>query len=168
MTSKTHLRDLLQDEERNAALRQQIGDGIMLDYTHTKIDLEGLRLLNAVASEQRVAQNIQSMFAGEVVNPTEGRQVWHVKLRTQQAESDIEREVLAVQESIKAFSEKIRTGSLVGYTGKAIKNVISIGIGGSYLGPEFVFEALKFYSNAHTSAQGRKLKFLANVDPIDI
>ena len=55
MTSRTHLRDLLQDEERNAALRQQIGDGIVLDFTHTKIDVEGLRLLNAVATEQRVA-----------------------------------------------------------------------------------------------------------------
>jgi len=115
-----------------------------------------------------VAQSIQAMFAGEVVNPTEGRQVWHVKLRTQQAESETEREVLAVQQAIKAFSEKIRSGALVGYTGKPIMSVVAIGIGGSYLGPEFVYEALRFDEGANAEAQGRKLKFLANVDPVDI
>lgn len=83
VTSKSHLRELLQDEARNEALRFQCLDSkIWLDYTHTKIDAEGLALLNQVAKEQAVAQNIKDMFAGEVVNPTEGRQVWHVKLRT--------------------------------------------------------------------------------------
>lgn len=97
VTSGSHLRDLLQDETRNAALRQKLGDDILLDFTHTKIDAEGLRLLNNVATDQHVAQNINAMFAGEVINPTEGRQVWHMKLRTQQTESEIEREVVAVQ-----------------------------------------------------------------------
>lgn len=108
------------------------------------------------------------MFAGEVVNPTEGRQVWHVKLRTQQAESQTERDVLGVQQAIAAFTEKVRSGALVGYTGKPIMNVVAIGIGGSYLGPEFVYEALRFDQSANAEAQGRKLKFLANVDPVDI
>ena len=84
------------------------------------------------------------MFDGEVVNPTEGRQVWHVKLRTQQAESQVDRDVIAVQQAIKTFSEKIRSGVHLGYTGKPIMSVVAIGIGGSYLGPEFVYEALRF------------------------
>lgn len=92
------------------------------------------------------------MFAGEVVNPTEGRQVWHVKLRTQQAESQVEQDVLAVQQAIKAFTEKIRSGALCGYTGKPIMSVVAIGIGGSYLGPEFVYEALRFDSVAQAEA----------------
>ena len=88
VTSKTHLRELLQDEGRNSALRFQALDGkVWLDYTHTKIDAQGLALLNQVAQEQAVAQSIKDMFAGEKVNPTEGRQVWHVKLRTQETTS---------------------------------------------------------------------------------
>lgn len=92
------------------------------------------------------------MFAGEVVNPTEGRQVWHVKLRTQQAESQVEQDVRSVQQAIKAFSEKIRSGAQLGYTGKPIQNVVAIGIGGSYLGPEFVYEALRFDGTAQAEA----------------
>ena len=68
-------------------MRFKVLDKIWLDYTHTKIDAEGLRLLGEVANNQGVAAGIRSMFAGEVVNPTEGRQVWHVKLRTQSAEA---------------------------------------------------------------------------------
>ena len=92
----------------------------------------------------------------------------HVKLRKQEPVSDVDREVSAVRDSIKAFSEKIRSGALLGYTGKPIMSVVAIGIGGSYLGPEFVYEALRFDASANAEAQGRKLKFLANVDPIDI
>ena len=83
VTKQTHLRDLLQDEERNAALRFKVLDQIWADYTHTKIDLEGLRLLGEVAKDAGVLSSINAMFNGEVVNPTEGRQVWHVKLRCQ-------------------------------------------------------------------------------------
>ena len=82
VTSQTHLRDLLQDEVRNEQLRFKVLDKIWLDYTHTKIDATGLALLGQVAQEQGVAQGVKDMFAGEVINPTEGRQVWHVKLRT--------------------------------------------------------------------------------------
>ena len=83
VTKQVHLRDLLQDEERNAALRFNVLDNkLWLDYTHTKIDAQGLQLLKQVAEAQGVAQGLRDMFNGEVVNPTEGRQVWHVKLRT--------------------------------------------------------------------------------------
>lgn len=108
------------------------------------------------------------MFAGEVVNPTEGRQVWHVKLRTQSSEAQVDQDVQAVQQAIRTFSEKIRSGVHRGYTGKPIQTVVAIGIGGSYLGPEFVYEALRFDSIAQNEAHERKLKFLANVDPIDV
>jgi len=84
------------------------------------------------------------MFAGEKINTTEGRQVWHVKLRTQVATTQVEQDVISVQQSIKAFSEKIRSGALLGYTGRPIMSLVAIGIGGSYLGPEFVYEALRF------------------------
>ena len=90
VTKAKHLRDLLQDETRNESLRFKVLDKIWMDYTHTKIDSEGLALLGQVAQDQNVAGNIQAMFAGEVVNPTEGRQVWHVKLRTQQSETQVE------------------------------------------------------------------------------
>ena len=91
VTKQAHLRDLLQDEQRNAALRFKVDDSVWLDYTHTKIDLAGLALLADVAREQGVARGVQDMFAGEVVNPTEGRKVWHVKLRAEDQE-----EVVAV------------------------------------------------------------------------
>ena len=83
MTKNTHLRELLQDESRNESLRFKVLDKIWLDYTHTKIDSQGLALLAQVATDQGVADGIRAMFNGDVVNPTEGRQVWHVKLRTQ-------------------------------------------------------------------------------------
>ena len=74
VTKQKHLRDLLQDEERNEALRFKVlNDKVWLDYTHTKIDKEGLALLGQVAKDQKVAEGVKAMFAGEVVNPTEGR-----------------------------------------------------------------------------------------------
>ena len=82
VTSKTHLRDLLQDEARNEQLRFKVGKTWM-DFSHTKIDSEGLRLLLEVAKEQKLSQKLQAMVNGEVINTTEKRQVWHVKLRTQ-------------------------------------------------------------------------------------
>ena len=82
VTKHTHLRDLLQDTERNEKLIFKYKDDIILDFTHTKIDKEGLRWLGIVAEEMKVAQNIQKMISGEKINSTEKRQVWHVKLRT--------------------------------------------------------------------------------------
>ena len=81
VTKQTHLRVLLQDEARNNALRFKLLDSIWLDYTHTKIDGQGLSMLGELANEAGVGQCIRDMFSGEVVNPTEGRQVLHVKLR---------------------------------------------------------------------------------------
>jgi len=107
------------------------------------------------------------MFAGEIINTTEKRKVMHFKLRTQQESDEVDKEVIAVRKSIKEFSEKIRSGVLLGASGKPLTTVVSIGIGGSYLGPEFIAEALSTDPVAAAEAQGRSLKFLANVDPID-
>ena len=168
VTKQTHLKELLQDKERNAALTMKFDDKIIMDFTHTKIDAEGLKLLKLVASELQVSEKIKKMFDGEKINTTEKRQVWHVKLRTQSEGEQVDKDVKAVQKSIETFSEAIRSGTKKGFTGKDIKTVVAIGIGGSYLGPEFIAEALKTDSEAAAAAEGRQLKFLANVDPIDV
>jgi len=116
------------------------------------------------------------MFRGDKINNTEKRSVLHVALRMREDESlvvpesdegDAVKNVHAVLKRIHEFSEKVRVGALKGYSGHVLKNTLVIGIGGSYLGPEFVFEALKTDKQSSKGAQGRRLKFLANVDPID-
>ena len=81
--------------------------------------------------------------------------------------TDVVKDVHEVNQKIKDFTDKVRSGKISGFTGKKLQNVVSIGIGGSFLGPEFVFEALRFDSTCNTASKGMKLKFLANVDPID-
>ena len=107
------------------------------------------------------------MFSDVVINTTEKRTVGHFHLRTQDPCNEIEHEVVAVQQKIMEFSDKIRSGEITGLTGKKIKTILAIGIGGSYLGPEFVYEALRFDPICQTASAGLKLRFLANVDPID-
>ena len=116
------------------------------------------------------------MFKGEKINNTEKRSVLHVALRMRESESlvvpesdegDAVKNVHAVLKRIHEFSQKIRSGEAKGYSGKDLKNTLIIGIGGSYLGPEFVFEALRTDEASRKGAEGRRLKFLANVDPID-
>lgn len=115
-----------------------------------------------------------AIAAGDHVNATEDRAVMHMALRAPKGKQfivdgqDVVPEVHAVLDAIKAFSDAVRSGAKVGSTGKQLKNVISIGIGGSYLGPEFVYEALRFEPTAHAAADGRTLRFLANVDPVDV
>jgi glucose-6-phosphate isomerase len=171
--SKTHLRDLLNDAVRNDKLKFRFesqwksADGCWLDFTHTKIDEEGLKLLLDVAKESKLASKIGAMFADEKINNTEKRQVGHFHLRAQDAVSQIDKDVVAVQQKIKAFTEKIRSGETRGLSGKKIKTIVAIGIGGSYLGPEFVYEALRYDETCRQASDGMQIKFLANVDPID-
>merc|ERR1719197_177208 len=116
----------------------------------------------------------RKLFAGEKINETEGRAVLHVALRaTRDQVINVDgknqvAEVWAVLDAIKAFSDKVRSGEWKGYTGKPLTDVVCIGIGGSYLGVEFVFEALRTDPKAAEAAKGRNLHFLANVDPIDV
>jgi glucose-6-phosphate isomerase len=114
------------------------------------------------------------MGLGIHLNTTEDRAVMHVALRapvTKQITVDgveVVAEVHKVLDKIESFSNMIRNKQLVGCTGKALCNVVSIGIGGSYLGPEFVYEALRTDNEASQAAFGRTLRFLANVDPVDV
>eukprot|EP00928_Gymnodinium_smaydae_P034468 TRINITY_DN2440_c0_g1_i1.p1 TRINITY_DN2440_c0_g1~~TRINITY_DN2440_c0_g1_i1.p1 ORF type:complete len:1015 (-),score=233.61 TRINITY_DN2440_c0_g1_i1:365-3157(-) len=116
----------------------------------------------------------KSLFAGEKINETEGRAVLHVALRAKPDEcikvdgKNVVLEVHEVLNAMKGFSTKVRSGEFKGYTGKPLTDVVCIGIGGSYLGVEFVFEALKTHPAAAAAAKGRRLRFLANVDPIDV
>lgn len=153
-TSKLHLRELLQDDSRNSKLVFKFNDDAILDLTHTKIDSQGLALLEKVAEETQLKQKIHAMFSGEVINKTEKRQVWHVKLREQDGKDATAQEVAAVRQRIKAFSDAVRSGEVKGHTGKQLNTVCAIGIGGSYLGPEFVYEALRFSQQGRASSKG--------------
>jgi len=174
--SKQHLKDLLGNEERNAELFVNREQGnFCLDFTHTKLDQSAYKLLGEVAQEAQIFPKIQAMFKGEKINNTEGRSVLHVALRKPKDASlivdgvDVVKDVHEVLERIAEFSKKVREGTVAGFTGKRLKNIVAIGIGGSFLGPEFVFEALKHDATckAASAAQGMQLKFLANVDPVD-
>jgi glucose-6-phosphate isomerase len=114
------------------------------------------------------------MGAGNHINSTEDRAVMHMALRSPASKSflvdgvDVVPDVHAVLNKISSFSEEVRNSRWVGSTGRPIKNIISVGIGGSYLGPEFVYEALRTDPTGRTTSAGRTLRFLANVDPVDV
>lgn len=114
------------------------------------------------------------MVSGEKINFTEKRAVLHTALRADRTEEiyvdgqNVVEEVHEVLDQIKAFTEGVRSGELRGYTGKRLRNIISVGIGGSYLGPEFLHEVLKTEPEGVNSALGYSLRFLANVDPVDV
>ncbi|KAF1793119.1 Phosphoglucose isomerase, C-terminal [Phytophthora cactorum] len=155
----THLRELLADDARNSAMRTE-QQGIYLDFSPGR--------------DRRAQEEAAGYRLGEHVNATEDRAVMHMALRAPKTEKilvdghDVVPDVHEVLDAIRAFSTNVRDGKFVGATGKKLKNVISIGIGGSYLGPEFVFEALRHESVAKAAAEGRNLRFLANVDPVDV
>lgn len=144
-----------------------------MDCTHEKIDLQGMEMLKAVAVETKITEKLQKMFAGEKLNNTEGRSVLHPALRKDKADSlvvdgvDVVKDVHEVLDRIKEFSDKVRNGTAAGFTGKKLKNIVAIGIGGSFLGPEFVYEALRYDATCKAASEGMNLKFLANVDPTD-
>ncbi|TMW57043.1 hypothetical protein Poli38472_002968 [Pythium oligandrum] len=169
----THLRDLLQDEKRNEVLRTE-QHGIFLDFSRQNATTQTLDLLFDLADTANLKKKLAAIASGEHVNATEDRAVMHMALRAPANKKmlvdgkDVVPDVHEVLNAIKAFSDAVRSGEKKGSTGKVIKNVISIGIGGSYLGPEYVFEALKSEAVAKAAAAGRTLRFLANVDPVDV
>eukprot|EP00187_Rhodella_violacea_P012337 CAMPEP_0184709954 /NCGR_PEP_ID=MMETSP0314-20130426/944_1 /TAXON_ID=38298 /ORGANISM="Rhodella maculata, Strain CCMP 736" /LENGTH=546 /DNA_ID=CAMNT_0027171729 /DNA_START=47 /DNA_END=1683 /DNA_ORIENTATION=+ len=176
-----HLRQLLADEGRCQAMTASHGD-FLLDYSRQRATPETLALLASLASAADVSGRVAAMFAGETINPTEGRAVLHAALRARPGdaaaaaaekveaakEKGPEDGVWAVLGKIEAFAEKVRSGEWKGETGKALTTVVAVGIGGSYLGPEFVYEALRCEPVAKAAAEGRRLRFLANVDPVDV
>ncbi|CAK9164987.1 unnamed protein product, partial [Ilex paraguariensis] len=164
---KTHLRELMGDTDRDY-------DGILLDYSRQCATLDTLEKLFKLAEAAHLKQKINSMFSGEHINSTENRSVLHIALRASKDAviysdgKNVVPDVWHVLNKIRDFSERVRSGSWVGATGKALKDVVAIGIGGSFLGPLFVHTALQTDPEAIECARGRQLRFLANVDPIDV
>jgi len=180
---QTHLRDLIQDPDRSQALYATTEDGVYLDYSRQRVTLRTMQLLFELAERQDLAGKIRAMVQGETINFTEKRAVLHTALRADKSQIgsillplekegdeplDVVAEVHQVLDQIKAFTNGVRSGEIVGYTGKRLRNIVSVGIGGSYLGPEFVHECLKTEPEGINSALGYNLRFLSNVDPVDV
>ncbi|XP_062158302.1 glucose-6-phosphate isomerase, cytosolic 1 [Alnus glutinosa] len=170
---KTHLRDLMSDAERSKSMMVEF-DGVLLDHSRQRATLETMDKLFKLAEAAHLKEKINRMYNGEHINSTENRPVLHVALRAsrdaviQSDGKNVVPEVWKVLDKIQDFSERVRNGSWVGATGKALKDVVAIGIGGSFLGPLFVHTSLQTDPEAIESARGRQLRFLANVDPIDV
>ncbi|KAK7381336.1 hypothetical protein VNO78_33958 [Psophocarpus tetragonolobus] len=170
---KTHLRDLLSDDERSQSMVAEF-DGVLLDYSRQQATLETREKLFKLAEVASLKQKIHRMYNGEHINSTENRSVLHIALRAprgaviQSDGKNVVPDVWNVLDQIQKFSERVRSGSWVGATGKKLKDVVAVGIGGSFLGPLFVHTALQTDPEAIEAARGRQLRFLANVDPIDV
>ena len=142
--------------------------GLFLDYSKNRITDETVQLLIALAEESGLRSRTDAMFRGDKINVTEGRAVLHVALRAPRGESivvdgqDVVPEVHAVLDRMADFSNRVRGGDWKGHTGKNIRNVINIGIGGSDLGPVMAYEALKYYSDRRMT-----FRFVSNVDGTD-
>ncbi|NDK54298.1 glucose-6-phosphate isomerase [Pontibacter fetidus] len=162
------LRDLFaQDTERFQKLSLQFED-FLYDLSKNRITEETLDLLVTLAEETALPGAIESMFAGEKINVTENRAVLHTALRNFTDTElllegeNILKDVRAVQQQMKTFCDNIHNGTLKGYTGKAFRHVVNIGIGGSHLGPQMVCEALKSYQQPNL-----EVHFISNVDGTD-
>jgi glucose-6-phosphate isomerase len=171
----THLRELLLDEQRSNELYAE-HDGVYMDYSRQRVNLETMTFLFALAEKQGLNDKIHAMVAGEKINFTEDRAVLHTALRADKCQmgsiivdgQDVVRDVHDVLDHIREFANDVRGGDIVGFTGKRIRNIVSVGIGGSYLGPEFLHECLKTEPEGHSAALGYSLRFLSNVDPVDV
>lgn len=173
---QSHLKELLQDSERCDELFAQ-HDGVYLDYSRQRVTLETMQLLLDLAKKQNLEQRIQDMVTGEKINFTEERSVLHTALRADKSQigsivlddgTDAVEEVHQVLDQIRKFTNDVRSGEIRGYTGKRLRNIVSVGIGGSYLGPEFLHECLKTEPEGINAALGYNLRFLSNVDPVDV
>ncbi len=163
-----HLRDLFAaDAERGERLAVE-ADGVYLDYSKNRITDETVRLLLELARRAGLRERIDAMFRGEKINITEDRAVLHVALRAPEgAVIDVDGEnvvplVHAVLRKMADFSERVRSGAWTGHTGKRVRNVVNIGIGGSDLGPSMAAEALRDFSRRDMT-----FRFVSNVDGTD-
>jgi glucose-6-phosphate isomerase len=164
----TTLKDLFEEDPARGTRFVAEAAGVYLDYSKNLVTSETLRLLQRLAKARGVLARRDAMFRGDKINETERRAVLHVALRAPREArimvdgEDVVPEVHAVLERMAAFSDKVRRGEWRGHSGKAIKNVVSIGIGGSDLGPVMAYEALKHYSRRDMT-----FRFISNVDPTD-
>jgi len=181
---KLHLRNLCSDASRCAGLvashsTENPDSKIILDYSRQQVTGETMEILFDLADKVGFTAKRDKMRSGVKINTTEGRSVLHHALRmpkgydysaiavdAAEGKTTVD-DVHAVRDKIEAFTNKVRNGEFVGATGKKLKNFICVGIGGSQLGPEFVNEALKADKAAASASEGRNLRFLANVDPVD-
>ena len=165
---EVHLRQLFADDAKRAERLAIEAAGLYLDYSKNRITDETLKLLLQLAEESGLRARIDAMFRGEKINITENRAVLHVALRAPREASivvdgeNVVPEVHAVLDKMSAFSDRVRSGEWKGHTGKRIRNVVNIGIGGSDLGPVMAYEALRHYSE-----RGMTFRFISNVDSTD-
>jgi glucose-6-phosphate isomerase len=162
------LRELFaQDPTRGERLTAE-GAGIYLDYSKNRVTDETLALLQRLAGEVGLRQRIDAMFRGDKINLTEDRAVLHVALRAPRGQhievdgQDVVPEVHQVLDKMASFSEQVRSGDWKGHTGKPIRNIVNVGIGGSDLGPVMAYEALRSYSRRDMT-----FRFVSNVDGTD-
>jgi glucose-6-phosphate isomerase len=163
-----HLRSLFADDAKRGERLKAEAVGIYLDYSKHRITDDTIKLLLKLAEESGLRERIDAMFSGEKINITENRAVLHVALRAPKGTKilvdgkDVVPDVHAVLDAMSAFADRVRSGAWTGHTGKRIKNVINIGIGGSDLGPVMAYEALKHYSK-----RDMVFRFVSNVDGTD-
>ena len=163
-----HLRELFAEDPGRGERLVAEGAGLFLDYSKNRVTDETLRLLVELAGECGVAERRDAMFRGEHINVSEDRAVLHVALRMPKGRSlivdgiDVVAQVHEVLDRMSAFAERLRSGEWTGHTGKPIRNVINIGIGGSDLGPVMAHEALRHYAKREMT-----FRFVSNVDGTD-
>jgi glucose-6-phosphate isomerase len=166
---KLHLRKLFADDPARGERLTASAAGIELDYSKNRITDETLQLLLQLAKEAGLQERIAAMFSGSKINVTENRAVLHIALRAPAGASivvdgqNVVPQVHAVLDRMARFSEQVRSGAWKGHTGKPIRNVINIGIGGSDLGPVMAYEALR-----HFSQREMTFRFVSNVDGTDL
>ena len=164
-----HLRTLFADDPKRGERLTLEAAGLYLDYSKNRITDETVKLLCQLARECGLGSRIEAMFRGDRINVTEDRAVLHVALRTPRSKSivvdgkDVVADVHAVLDQMADFSERVRSGAWKGHTGKRIRNVINVGIGGSDLGPVMAYEALKYYASRSIT-----FRFVSNIDGTDI
>jgi glucose-6-phosphate isomerase len=165
---KLHLRQLFADDPSRGQRLTLDAEGIYLDYSKNRVTDETLGLLVKLAEECGLAERIAAMFRGDKINTTENRAVLHVALRAPKGASitvdgqNVVPQVHAVLDKMTAFSNRIRAGQWRGHTGRPIKSIVNIGIGGSDLGPVMAYEALRHYSDRNLT-----FRFVSNVDGTD-
>src|SRR5262245_12939181 len=163
-----HLRRLFADDTGRGERLTAEAVGVFLDYSKNRIDDETLTLLLELAEQSGLRARIDAMFGGEKINATENRAALHVALRAPRGASiivdgkNVVPEVHAVLDNMAEFARRVRSGQWKGHTGKCIRNVVNIGIGGSDLGPVMAYEALKYYSD-----RAMTFRFVSNVDGTD-
>lgn len=163
-----HLRDLFAEDETRGRRLCAEAAGLYLDYSKNRVTDQTLRLLLQLARESQLEQRRDMMFAGERINVSENRSVLHVALRMPKGASlvvdgvDVVGQVHEVLDRMADFANRIRSGAWLGHTGRPIRNIVNIGIGGSDLGPVMAYEALRHYTD-----RGLTFRFVSNVDATD-